>query len=94
MDGRVRANSADTDQEQSDPVSDQGLHCLRFCLHLSDALLSSKKVNRKVEEEPQAEAIANPRHQKEEKKWQIKVCIANKQMHDKHKDQLPLLQVR
>ena len=28
----------------------------------------SKKVNRKVQEEPQAEAAANPRHQEEEKK--------------------------
>ena len=27
-----------------------------------------KKVNRKVQEEPQAEAAANPRHQEEEKK--------------------------
>ena len=29
-----------------------------------------------------------------EKVAQIKVCIANKQMHDKHKDQLPLPQAR
>ena len=28
-----------------------------------------KKVNRKVQEESQAEAAANPRHQEEEKKW-------------------------
>ena len=47
---------------------------------------SFKKVNRKVQEEPQAEVAANPCHQKEEKKvTQINVCIANKQMHDKHK---------
>ena len=29
-----------------------------------------------------------------EKVEQINVCIANKQMHDKHKDQLPLPQAR
>ena len=29
-----------------------------------------------------------------EKVTQINVCIANKQMHDKHKDQLPLPQAR
>ena len=28
------------------------------------------KVNWKVQEEPQAEPAANPRHQEEEKKWQ------------------------
>ena len=34
---------------------------------------NTKKVNRKVQEEPQAEAAANPRHQEEEKKqgWGI-----------------------
>ena len=53
-----------------------------------------KKVNRKVQEESQAEAAANPRHQEEEKWTQINVCIANKQMHDKHKDQVPLPQAR
>ena len=31
-------------------------------------LLYLKKVNRQVQEEPQAEAAANPRHQEEEKK--------------------------
>ena len=30
--------------------------------------LAEKKVNRKVQEEPQAEAAANPRHQEEERK--------------------------
>ena len=30
--------------------------------------LICKKVNRKVQEEPQVEATANPRHQEEEKK--------------------------
>ena len=29
-----------------------------------------------------------------EKVTQINMCIANKQMHDKHKDQLPLPQAR
>ena len=32
-----------------------------------DWLGFSKKVNRKVQEKPQAEATANPRHQEEEK---------------------------
>ena len=32
-------------------------------------VLIKKKVNRKVQEEPQAEVAANPWHQEEEKKW-------------------------
>ena len=48
------------------------------------------KINRTVQEEPQAEVAANPWHQQEEKKWHRLTCVANKQMHDKHKDQLPL----
>ena len=64
-------------------------------LSLTLLIISCIKVNRKVQEEPQAEAATNPRHQEEEKKMtQINVCIANKQMHDKHKDQLPLPQAR
>ena len=49
-----------------------------------------------MQEEPQAEFTANPWHQEEEKKkvTQINVCIANKQMHDKHNDQLPFPQAR
>ena len=44
-----------------------------------------------MQEEPQAEVAANLRHQEEEKEvTQINVCIANKQMRDKHKDQHPL----
>ena len=36
-------------------------------------------VNRKVQEEPQADVAATPRHQEEkEKVTQINVCIANK----------------
>ena len=42
----------------------------------------------------QADVAANPWHQEEEKRWQINVCIANKQMHDAYKDQLPLPQAR
>ena len=41
---------------------------IMYLRKISDGL--SKKVNRKVQEEPQAEAAANPRHQEEEKKWQ------------------------
>ena len=33
-----------------------------------------KKVNRKIQEEPEAEAAANPRHQEEEKKWHRLTC--------------------
>ena len=51
-------------------------------------------VNRKVQEEPQAEVAANPLIPGGTKKkvTQINVYIANKQMHDKHTDQLPLPQ--
>ena len=46
-------------------------------------------------EEPQTEVTANPWHQEEDwEQAQINVCITNKQMHDKHKDQLPLPQAR
>ena len=54
-----------------------------------------KKVNRNVQEEPQAEVAANPPTPGgREKVTQINACIANIQMHDKHKNQLPLLQAR
>ena len=43
-----------------------------FCLCYY--LLNLKKVNRKVQEGPQAEAAANPRHQEEEKKWHRLMC--------------------
>ena len=33
-----------------------------------------KKVNKKVQKKPQAEAAANPRHQEEEKKWHRLTC--------------------
>ena len=56
--------------------------------------MPDKKVNRKVKEEPQAEAAANLTPGGREKVTQINVCIANIQMHDKHKDQLPLPQAR
>ena len=56
------------------------------CKSIKLCVICSKKVNRKVEEEqePQAEATANPGHQEEEKikVTQINVCLANKQMHD------------
>ena len=51
-------------------------------------------VNRKDKEEPQAEVAANPLNQHREKMTQINVCIVNKQMPDKRKDQLPLPQAR
>ena len=45
-------------------------------------------VNRIVQEEPQAQAAANPDTRKK-RKSDTDLCIANKQMHDKHKDQHP-----
>ena len=37
-------------------------------LYFDECQKKMKKVNKKVQEEPQAEAAANPRHQEEEKK--------------------------
>ena len=54
----------------------------------------SKKGNRNVQEQPQAEVPANPIPGGREKVTLINVCTAKKQMHDKHKDQLPLPQAR
>ena len=34
----------------------------------------SEKINRKVQEEPQAEAATNPQRQEEEKKWHRLTC--------------------
>ena len=50
-----------------------------------------KKLNRKVQGMPQSQTAANPRHQEEEKKDK-NIRKANKQMYEKHKDQLPLPQ--
>ena len=52
-----------------------------------------KKVNRKVQGIPQSQTAANPWHQEEEKKDK-NIHAQNKQMYKKHKDQLPLPQVR
>ena len=49
----------------------------------------SQKVNRKVQGMPQSEAAANHWHPKEERK-----VVQNKQMHEKHIDQLSLPQAR
>ena len=47
---------------------------------------------------PQSQTTANPRHQEEEKTdktWtKTNMCKTNKQMHEKHIDQLPILQAR
>ena len=40
---------------------------------------------------PQSQTAANPRHKEEEKKDK-NIHAQNKQMHEKHKDQLPLPQ--
>ena len=63
---------------------------------MEKCILVGIKVNRKVQEEPQEEDAANqtPTPGGGEKVTQINVCIANKQMHDKHKDASPLPQAR
>ena len=43
---------------------------------------------------PQSQTAANPRHQEEEKKDKTYRRKTNKQMYEKHKDQLPLPQAR
>ena len=53
----------------------------------------SNKVNRKVQGVQQSHITANPRHQEEEKNVK-KQHVQNKQMHEKHTDQLPLTQAR
>ena len=41
-DRKVWANSADPDQTAPREQSDQGLHCLPFCLHLRDTFHKGK----------------------------------------------------
>ena len=43
----IQANSVDPDQIRLKELSDQGLHCLPFCLHPLDTLLLGKKHNDK-----------------------------------------------
>ena len=43
---------------------------------------------------PQSQTAANPRHQEEEKKDNNIPHKTNKQMYEKHKNQLPLPQAR
>ena len=45
-----------------------------FTIAFETNLLYAKKVNRKVQEEPQTEVAANPWHQEEEKKWHRLTC--------------------
>ena len=56
-------------------------------------LVLVKKVSRKVQGMPQSQTAANPRHKEEEKKDK-NIHAQNKQMYEKHKDQLPLPQAR
>ena len=45
------------------------LHLIHlYIMEIHICSLGQEKVNKKVQEEPQAEAIANPRHQEEDKK--------------------------
>ena len=72
-------------------LGDGGKNCV------SDKTIYSKisiKVNRKVQEEPQAEVAATPTPGGREKLTQINTRTANKERHDKHKAQLPLTQAR
>ena len=55
--------------------------------------LACKNVNRHFQGVPQSQAAANPWHQEEEKKDQHQ-RVQNKQMHEKHNDQLSLAQKR
>ena len=43
---------------------------------------------------PQSQTAANTRHQEEEKNDKTNTYKTNKQMHEKHTDQLPLPQAR
>ena len=63
------------------------------CLTAWDAISETegKKVNRKVQGMPQSQTAANPRHQEKKDK---NIHAQNKQMYEKHKDQLPLPQAR
>ena len=54
-----------------------------------------KIVNRKVQGVPQSQTTVNPQHQEEEKMTKNNTYKSNKQtLHEKHKDQLPLPQLR
>ena len=53
-----------------------------------------QKSYRKIQGMPQSQTAANPRHQEEEKKDKKYTRKTNKQMYEKHKDQLPLSQAR
>ena len=68
------------------------LHC--FVVHIFAHI-----VHKKSKHKSPGRATSRSRSQPltpggREKVTQINVCIANKQMHDKHKDQLPLSQAR
>ena len=52
----------------------------------------NKNINRKVQSVPKSQTAAN--YQEAEKRTNTNTCKANKQMHEKHKDQLPLPQAR
>ena len=51
-----------------------------------------KKVNRKVQGVPQSQTAANPHTKRKRKMTKTNMYKANKQMHEKHIDQLPLPQ--
>ena len=62
---------------------------------MTESRHEKKKGNRNVQGMPQTQTAANPRHQEEEKKDKnIYTRKTNKQMREKHKDQLSLPQAR
>ena len=66
-------------------------YILPNCLE-NDFLLTIYRLNfQEVQEESKQKPQPNPTPGGREKVTQINVCIANKQLHNEHKDQLPLL---
>ena len=59
-----------------------------------DTIILGLNVNRKAQDMPQSQTAANPRHPEEEKRTKTYPRKTNKQMYEKHKDQLPLLKAR
>ena len=53
-----------------------------------------KRVNRKVQGVPQSQTAANPDTKRKRKLTKTNTYKTNKQVHEKHTDQLPLSQAR
>ena len=59
---------------------------IAFCVFMCCSYSPLKEINRKVQEATSRSRNQTPTPGGREKVTQINVCIANKQMHDKHKD--------